>query len=495
MASFVVYVLAANAGNPLADLMGSIDPGTQQKLEYRRELLDLETPAPLRYFKWLGGALGCFVGSCDLGISFSNSEIPVIDLLGGAMWSTLQLVTLASVIAIILGVGIGVITALRQYSGFDYSVTLMAFIFYSLPVFWVAVLLKEFGAIRFNAFLDDPHLDWWAVGLIAVIVGLIAASVTGANKKKKILVFFGAFLATTGIIYLLLATGWFKQPSIGIIGASISAIGIVALIVGLFMGFQNKKIIIASLLMVAVMIGLFTPFLFLFFYMPNPLSIVIVIVALIIVGAIIGYTFGGEDRRSLMRLLGVSGAIYVIPLVLDQMLLKWPSYQAQIPLSKGIISTIGSVTPNIKGDMWMHMLDNMAHIILPTIALLLISFAAYTRYTRSSVLEVMNQDYIRTARAKGLGERDVIVKHALRNALIPIATIIALDFGALIGGAIITERIFAWSGMGAMFNQGLDRVDVNLVMGFFVITGIATVVFNVIADLVYSSLDPRIRVE
>jgi peptide/nickel transport system permease protein len=88
----------------------------------------------------------------------------------------------------------------------------------------------------------------------------------------------------------------------------------------------------------------------------------------------------------------------------------------------------------------------------------------------------------------------VIVRHAFRNAMIPIATIIAFDISGLIGGAIITERVFAWEGMGALFNAGLNAVDVNLVMGFFLVTGLFAVVGNLIADLLYSALDPRIRV-
>jgi peptide/nickel transport system permease protein len=107
----------------------------------------------------------------------------------------------------------------------------------------------------------------------------------------------------------------------------------------------------------------------------------------------------------------------------------------------------------------------------------------------------MNMDYIRTARAKGLGERTVVMRHAFRNALIPIATIVAYDIGGLIGGAVITERVFAFAGMGQLFIQALDRVDPNPVMGVFLVTGILALVFNLIADLVYSALDPRVRVK
>ena len=174
-------------------------------------------------------------------------------------------------------------------------------------------------------------------------------------------------------------------------------------------------------------------------------------------------------------------------------MLVYPDYVDRIPQS-GVIATIGSETPGLQGDMWFQILDGFAHLVLPTIALALVSLAAYTRYSRSSLLEVMNQDYVRTARAKGLTERTVVVRHAMRNALIPIATIIAFDIGALIGGAVITETIFAWKGMGALFTDGLSAGDVNLVMGFFVVTGLLAVIFNLVADLLYSGLDPRIRV-
>ena len=103
------------------------------------------------------------------------------------------------------------------------------------------------------------------------------------------------------------------------------------------------------------------------------------------------------------------------------------------------------------------------------------------------MLEVMNQDYVRTARAKGLTERTVIVRHAFRNALIPLATIIAFDFGGVIGGAVITETVFGWSGMGKLFIDGPENVDPNPVMAFFLVTGTAIVLFNMIADIVYAS--------
>jgi peptide/nickel transport system permease protein len=110
------------------------------------------------------------------------------------------------------------------------------------------------------------------------------------------------------------------------------------------------------------------------------------------------------------------------------------------------------------------------------------------------MLEVLNQDYIRTARAKGLTERTVIMRHAFRNALIPLATIVAFDIGQLLGGAVITERVFQWDAMGTLFQRGLVNSDPNPVMAFFLIVAIVAVIFNIIADLLYAALDPRIRV-
>ena len=122
-----------------------------------------------------------------------------------------------------------------------------------------------------------------------------------------------------------------------------------------------------------------------------------------------------------------------------------------------------------------------------------ISFATYSRYSRATMLEVMNQDYVRTARAKGLTERTVVMRHAFRNALIPITTLAAIDFGALIAGAVITEYVFGWQGMGNLFFVGLLQTDPNPVMAFYVVTALSVAVFNLIADIAYAYLDPRIR--
>jgi peptide/nickel transport system permease protein len=192
--------------------------------------------------------------------------------------------------------------------------------------------------------------------------------------------------------------------------------------------------------------------------------------------------------------VGVLTALLSASLILvDRLMQAWPTYVNSSAINGRPIATVGSQTPGLPGDIWVHGVDSFTHLLLPTLTLMLISFAGYTRYSRAGMLDVLNQDYIRTARAKGMPERVVIVRHAFRNSLIPIATIVASDFGALLGGAIITEQVFAFSGMGNMFQRGLLLPDPNPVMGYFVVIATMAITFNFIADMTYSALDPRVR--
>jgi len=138
-------------------------------------------------------------------------------------------------------------------------------------------------------------------------------------------------------------------------------------------------------------------------------------------------------------------------------------------------------------------LDRLQHIALPVMTLCIISFAIYSRYMRASMLDVINTDYVRTARAKGLPEWKVIMGHVFRNALIPIATIAALNFGGLLGGAIITESVFSLDGIGYYFVQKLGQLDLYAVMAYLLVTSVGIIFFNLVADILYGFLDPRIR--
>jgi peptide/nickel transport system permease protein len=133
------------------------------------------------------------------------------------------------------------------------------------------------------------------------------------------------------------------------------------------------------------------------------------------------------------------------------------------------------------------------HLILPVMTLVLIQAALYVRYLRSSMLEVMSQDYLRTARAKGLSNRTVLQGHAFKNAALPLVTLIALTLAGLFSGAVVTERLFSWPGMGTLFINAVEQVDYPILMGILTIAAVVIVVANLMADVVYAYLDPRIK--
>lgn len=138
-------------------------------------------------------------------------------------------------------------------------------------------------------------------------------------------------------------------------------------------------------------------------------------------------------------------------------------------------------------------LDRLRYLILPAALMAFHSAAQYSRYVRASMLEVIRQDYITTARAKGLVERVVIYKHALRNALIPLITVIALDLPALFSGALLIETVFAWPGMGRLFWNSASRFDYPVLMGIVITTALLVMLFNLLADMLYAVADPRVR--
>jgi peptide/nickel transport system permease protein len=144
----------------------------------------------------------------------------------------------------------------------------------------------------------------------------------------------------------------------------------------------------------------------------------------------------------------------------------------------------------LNGPLFM---DALRHIILPAIAVGTIPLAIIARMTRSSVLEVLSQDYVRTARAKGLSEYAVVLRHAVRNALLPVITIIGLNFGGLIAGAVLTETVFGLTGIGKTLFDGITARDYTLVQGVTLVTAVAFVFINLFVDILYSYLDPRIR--
>jgi peptide/nickel transport system permease protein len=307
LSSVLVFLLVANSGDPLADLKSRNPPVPAQVIADREHQLGLDKPLPQRYVSWITN----FVRG-DMGLSIRGVEVR--PLLWQRLKVTLRMVILASILAIVLAIGAGVLSAVKQYTPTDYTFTFLGFLFLSMPVFWLAALLKEYGAIRLNSLFD-----------------------------------------------------------------------------------------------------------------------------------------------------------------------------------KQVVYTVGAETPNLTGSLGHRLADYAGHLILPTLALALISFAAWSRYQRATMLDVLGSDYIRLARAKGLSRSRVMVRHALRNALIPLVTVVAIDIGAVFGGAIITERVFSWQGMGALLIQGVETNDVNIVLAWLMVTSVIVVLFNLIADVLYAVLDPRIR--
>jgi glutathione transport system permease protein len=365
LSTMLAFVLVTISGDPLEDLRQSQNPNKEQLIAQRTQQLHLNDPLPQRYAKWISGIV-----RGDFGQNKQGQDVRA--LLWGAMGITVRLVFAAVILSIVIGVVIGVISALRQYTGFDYATTFLSFLFFAMPVFWFAVLLKQFGAIELNDWLQNP-----GIGLMGYIVGaLLVAGITHS----------------------------------------------------VYRGDPTKRLMYTLTAIVGTLVGLF------------------------------------------LADIWLSG----------QSFSRW-------------IATVGPETPNFDGSLSAKVGDWLGHMILPTITLAVVSSAVYSRFTRASMLETLKADYVRTARAKGLSDARVVSKHALRTGLIPITTLVALDFGAILAGAVITENVFGWKGMGSLFVNGLRTVDPNPVLGFMVITGFTVILFNLIADIAYAYLDPRIR--
>jgi peptide/nickel transport system permease protein len=307
LSSVLVFLLVANSGDPLGELKGRNPPVPQQVLDLRRHDLNLDKPLPARYWIWVTH----FVRG-DMGNSISG--LNVRSLLGQRLIVTMRMIILATVLALVLAVLTGVISAVRQYHISDYTFTFAGFLFLSMPVFWLAALLKEYVAIKFNQ------------------------------------------------------------------------------------------------------------------------------------------AFGHR-----------------------------------------VFYTVGDQTPNLTGPLLNRLADYGGHLVLPMLTLALIGYASWSRYQRSAMLDVLSSDYIRLARAKGLSRSRVMIRHALRNALIPLATVVAVDTGTLFGGAILTEAVFSWHGMGDLLVRGINQIDTNVVLAWLMVSAIIIILFNLAADILYAVLDPRIR--
>lgn len=377
--SILTFLLVTNIGVPKAIEDAIAKPNVSQaQIDSLRRQFGIDKPPVERYLDWSTG----FVTG-DWGTNQNSVEIRPL------MWEriqvTLRLLLAASLISVVLGVLVGIIGAVRQYTAFDYFMTFLAFLFFSIPAAVLAGFLKEYGAIKLNPWLREPGLS------------------------TPVMLFLAGF--------------------------------------GLVSGFL-----------------------------------------------IVRHRYKFERERPSSRL--ASGAAVGLGLSLGVMLVFqtiWGGNTYRKGNPKSLIPTVGQTTPGFEGTFWETVQDYFWHMLLPSTALILIGFAGYSRYMRASMLDVMSSDYVRTARAKGISERRVTLRHGMRNAMIPLVTIVALDFGALLSGAIITETIFGWSGMGRFFSEALTAKDPRSLLAFVMITAMSVILFNLIADIVYARLDPRIR--
>ncbi|WP_122261070.1 ABC transporter permease [Ornithinimicrobium cerasi] len=488
MGSALMFFATINSGDPLADLRESNAENRDQLIAARRANMNLDQPWWQRYLTWLVGASKCLVLSCDLGTTRNGANVNT--MIVNAAGASLRLVTLSVILAIVIGIALGVLSAIRQYSGFDYSITFLAFLFFSLPVFWAAVLLKDFGAIRFNNWIADPALSTTAMAVVALVFALLVASVLGGDIRRQALTFLVTGAAVFGAVFAFDQVGWWRRPALGLPLILVGALLALAFFLTLTVGLSQRKIVVAGLVTVAA--GLVAYFVTAPI-MADPsgwLVILGLLAATVVVSGAIGWFFGGFERKLSMFVTIGTGVAFGFLVFMDRLLRNWGAF---LEIKPRPISTIGSGIPQFDDTFWAEIFDWGVQLILPTMVLTLVSIAGYSRYTRASMLETINQDYIRTARSKGLSDRVVYSKHALRNALIPITTIVAFDFASLLGGAVITETIFGWKGLGAVFRDGLNTVDPAPVMGYYLVAGGAAVIMNMLADIAYAFLDPRIR--
>jgi len=490
--SFLVFNLAAYASDPLAELRLSTDDGAKQRIIALTRDLQLNVPPPIRYFLWLKGVLGIFVGHLNLGMTRDATSVQ--KELAYAIPTTLRLVFVATFTALLFGMALGVISALRQYSRFDYGMTFLAFLLYSLPIFWVAVLLKEFMAIQFNNFLAHPNIPLKWMVILSLFTGVFWSSLFGGERKRFWTVFAGAFATNFVILWAIDLTGWYANPGLGPILIGLLSFGVAIGMTALSTGLDNKPARNAALSMSGLGLVLYYPLQWLFNHTGTFLVILVLLAITVGMGFASSTVFSKIDRGPVARTAILTGIITGLLILIDRVMQSWVAYSSTDAVNYRPIPTFGQRNDQLTStDFWINNLDTITHLVLPTLALILISLAGWIRYSRGSLLEVLNQDYIRTARAKGLNERTVITRHAFRNMMLPLSSLFVGEIVGLIGGAVITERVFGWQGMGTLGIKAINGYDLNLLMGVNLLLSILVVLGNLISDLVYSALDPRIR--
>ena len=350
--SFILYNLAAIAGDPIGELRFSDDPEIQAQIRELEEFLRLDVPPPLRYFIWLRGVLGIFTGNLDLGLT--RLRLPVSGEIATAMPITIRLVIFATIFAIIVGIALGIVTALRQYSRFDYSMTFFAFLLFSLPIFWVAVLLKQYLAIQFNTFLSDPQITTsWKIG-IGLVGSIFWASLLGSKRGNFWKVFGIVFVGTFAFLTFVDEANWLTDPALGPVLIGLLAVGIAFGITYLSTGFGNKAALYASLTMAPLTV-------ISYFLVSNSLNSSSSIPQLlryalitIIVAVAVALAFARIDRGPVVRTTVITALLSGHLIIVDKFMQTWKPYMEEGAVSFRPIPTLGQakelLTPN---EFWI----------------------------------------------------------------------------------------------------------------------------------------------
>jgi peptide/nickel transport system permease protein len=218
-----------------------------------------------------------------------------------------------------------------------------------------------------------------------------------------------------------------------------------------------------------------------------------------IIGTVIGVVLGAwgairQYRFSDRVITVLSLLILAIPTFVMANLLILAALRVNSVLGVQIFEYTGETSATVTGGWWAQFIDRVQHLVLPTATLALFAMAGYSRYQRNAMLDVLGQDFIRTARAKGLTRRRALFKHGLRTALIPMATLFAYGIAGLVTGAVFVEKIFGWHGMGEWIVAGIATQDTNIVAAVTVFAGAVVLVGGLLSDVIYALLDPRVRV-
>ncbi len=322
--SFLAYNLQAYSSDPLSVFGESTAENKEYLILQMTRELQLDVPPPIRYFTWLRGIVAGLWGDFDMGLT--RMKLPVYDVIAQALPVTVKLVITATFLAIILGISVGMITAIRQYSRFDYSMTFVSFLLFSLPIFWVAVLLKEFMAIQFNDFLVNPTISVSTIVMYSLVFGLIAAGFVGGARIQFFTILAGAAVFAAALLSFASATQWFIDPSLGLFGVAFLAFCNAAIVIQLISGMDSKKGRLSGFGAAFAVVALYYPLQTLMTEDASLKNVFAIFAITISIGSAIGYFISTIDRRVYLRIGFFTALTSTVPIIVDRFMREFSAY-------------------------------------------------------------------------------------------------------------------------------------------------------------------------